>query len=62
MAGKGFLGKVTSTLLRYPVCQKFRPNRSVSHIFRYKCVFAFYKEIQDSRPNWRETIFGKNRQ
>ena len=28
--------------------QKFHPNRSISHSFRDKCIFAFYAEIQDS--------------
>ena len=31
MAGKRFLGKVTSKLCIYPAGKKFRRNRSISH-------------------------------
>ena len=54
MAGKRFLGKVSSRLCRYSLGQKFRQNGSISHPFRDKCVFVFYAEI----PRWwRESNF-----
>ena len=28
------------------------------HRFQDKCTFAFYAEIQDGRPKWRESDFG----
>ena len=37
--------------------QKFRPNHSISHRFRDKCIFAFYAEIQGGRQIWRENNF-----
>ena len=37
--------------------QKFCQNRSISHCFRDKCVFAFYTEIQDGRQKWRKNYF-----
>ena len=57
MAGKRFLGKLTSTLSSYPVGQKFHLNRSISHRYRDKCVFVFYAEIQDRRQKWQENNF-----
>ena len=57
VAGKRFLGKVTSRLCRYPVGEKFRRNRSISHGLRDKHVFAFYEENQDGHPKWRENDF-----
>ena len=36
---------------------KLHQNRSISHRFRDKCVFAFYAEIQDGRQKWRKNDF-----
>ena len=57
MTGKQFLRKVASRLLKYPVGQKFRRNRSISLRFRDKHIFAFKEEIQDGRQKWRENDF-----
>ena len=57
--GKQFLGKLASRLCTYPMDQKFLRNRSISHCFRDKCVFAFYAEVQDGRHKWRENDFWK---
>ena len=38
---------------RYPVGQKFCRNRSISHCFQGKCVFAFYAEIQGGCLKWQ---------
>ena len=43
-----------------PVHQKFRRNRSISHCFQDKDVFAFYAQIHDGCQKWRKLIFGKN--
>ena len=40
--------------------KKIRRNRSVSHRFRDKCVFAFYAEIQDGCQKWWENNFWEN--
>ena len=42
--------------------QTFRQNRSMSHCFRDKCVFAFYVEIQDGRQKWsgENNFWGKS--
>ena len=40
-----------------PVGEKFYRNRSISHHFRDKYVFAFYAEIQDGRQKWWENDF-----
>ena len=57
MAGKRFLGKVSSRLCSYPVGQKFRRNHSISLHFRNKRVFVFNAEIQDGRQKWRDNDF-----
>ena len=38
---------------------KFCQNRSISHCFLDKCVFAFYTEIQDGLQKWPENDLGK---
>ena len=35
----------------------FFQNRSVSHRFQDKCLFAFYAEIQDGCQKWQENDF-----
>ena len=60
LAGKWFLGKITSRLCRYPGGKKICQNHSSSHCFRDKGVFAYYAEIQDSRQKWRENNFWEN--
>ena len=57
VAGKRFLRKVTSRLCRYPACQKFCRNRSISLRFQDKRIFVFNTEIQDGSQKWRENIF-----
>ena len=57
MAGKPFFRNVASTLCRYPAGQKFLQNRSISHRFQDKCVFAFYAKIQDGHQKWQESDF-----
>ena len=37
--------------------QKFCRNRSISHCFQDKCIFAFYAEFQDGHRKWREKYF-----
>ena len=51
------LRKVANRLHRYPMGQKFHRNRSISHRFRDKCVFAFNAEIQDGHQKWWENNF-----
>ena len=53
------MGKVASTLCRYPVGQKFRQSPSISLHFRDKRIFAFNAEIQDGRQKLRENQFGE---
>ena len=57
ISGKQFLDTFASSLCRNPVCQKFRRNRSISHRYQDKCVFAFYAEIQDGCQKLRENDF-----
>ena len=59
MVGKRFLGKVTSTICRYPGGQKFRRNRFISHRFQDKSAFAFDAEVQLTAKNGGKTIFGE---
>ena len=54
MAGKPILGKVASTLCRYPVCQKFRQNYSISHRFRDKCILCILHRNTRWPPRWQE--------
>ena len=35
----------------------FRQNRSTSHCFQNKCIFAFYAEIRDGCQKWHENEF-----
>ena len=42
--------------------KKFERNHSISHRFRYKCVYVFYTEIQDGCQKSGKTIFGKSHQ
>ena len=37
--------------------KKFRQNRSISHRFHDKCVFAFYAKIKDGSKKWRGNDF-----
>ena len=37
--------------------KKFHQNRSISHHFQDKCIFAFYAEIQDGHQKWQESDF-----
>ena len=37
--------------------QKIGQNRSTSHHFQDKCLFAFHTEIQDDRKQMQETDF-----
>ena len=59
MVVKGFFGKVTSRLCRYPVGKKICGNRSISLCFRDKPVFALNAEIQDGHQKWGENDFWK---
>ena len=54
---ENFLKIGLTTLKRYPMGQKFRRNRSISHGFQDKHVFAFYAEIQDGCQKWWENDF-----
>ena len=56
MAVKGILRNVTNRLCRYPVCQKFRRNRSVSDLNRFLCLTQKFKIAFKSG---RKTIFWK---
>ena len=47
-------GEIARRVCRYPGGQKFYQKNSISHRFRYKCVFAFYAEIQDGHQKWWE--------
>ena len=57
---KTIFGKTRQQTCRYPAGQKFQQNRSISHRYRNKCVFAFYAEIQDGRQIWWEIYFWGN--
>ena len=57
--GKQFLGKVASTLCRYPVGQTFCQNRSILLCFQDKLVFALNAELEDGHQKWRENDFWK---
>ena len=52
--GENFLKIAKSTFLRYPVSQKFCPNRSISYGFRDIKIFSFFAKIQDGRQKWRK--------
>ena len=52
--GENFLKIAKSTLLRYPVTQKFCPNRSISYGFWDIKIFSFFAKIQDGRQKWRK--------
>ena len=54
IAGKQFLEKSCRLQRTYPAGKKFHQNGSISHRFRDKYVFAFYKEIQDGHQKWWE--------
>ena len=60
MAGKRYLGKVTSRLCIYPAGQKHGQNRPILHRFQDKCAFAFYVKMQDGCQKWRKAIFAKS--
>ena len=46
--------KITSTLCRYPVGQKFCRNRSILLRFQDKRLIVFNAEIQDGCQKWQE--------
>ena len=52
--GENFLKIAKSTFLRYPVTQKFCPNRSISYGFWDIKIFSFFAKIQDGRQKWRK--------
>ena len=49
--------KKQSDACQYPGGKKFCRNRSISHNFQDKCIFAFYTEFQDDCQKWRENDF-----
>ena len=60
--GKIILRNVADRLSRYPVCQKFYRNRSISLHFQDKHVIVFNAEIQEGQQKWRKINFAKCRQ
>ena len=56
---KIFLKIGMATLQRYPVGEKFRQNRSISHGFRDISIFAKNSKIQNGHHFWRDKSFLK---
>ena len=57
MIGKKIFGKRCQMTQRIPRGSTFCQNCSITHCLQDKRVFAFYAEIQDGRPKWREKLF-----
>ena len=60
MAGKQFLGKVSSRLCSYPVGQKFCRNRSILFHFRNKHFLRLTQKFKMAAKSGRKTILGKS--
>ena len=57
--GKIFLKIVKSTLLRYPMAQKLRQNRSISHVKEIETTLCFPIFLAKIRKNKMAAIFGE---